>query len=140
MRRNDTGNVSSGRPSGRPLEGAIVGYVYLSVAIVAEVIATTFLKVASGEGSKWWAYLIVAAGYLLAFTMLSLTLGAGVPLGIAYAVWAGAGVVLVAVVSWLAFGELLSWQQLVGIALVVGGVLLLELGGNHGAPTIGNAG
>ena len=117
-----------------------MGYLYLSVAIVAEVIATTFLKVASGEGSKWWAYLIVAAGYLLAFTMLSLTLGAGVPLGIAYAVWAGVGVVLVAVVSWLAFGELLTWQQLVGIALVVGGVLLLELGGNHGAPAIGKAG
>jgi small multidrug resistance pump len=43
-------------------------------------------------------------------------------------------VVLVAVVSWLAFGELLTWQQLVGIGLVVGGVLLLELGGNHGDP------
>ncbi len=110
------------------------------MAIAAEVVATTFLKLASGEGSKWWAYLIVAAGYLLAFTMLSLTLGAGVPLGIAYAVWAGAGVVLVAVVSWLVFGELLTWQQLLGIALVVGGVLLLELGADHGQPVIGKAG
>ena len=108
-----------------------MGYLYLSVAIVAEVVATTFLRVASGESAKWWDYLIVAAGYLLAFTMLSLTLGAGVPLGIAYAVWAGAGVVLVAIVSWLVFGELLTWQQLVGIGLVVGGVLLLELGGDH---------
>ena len=108
-----------------------MGYIFLSVAIVAEVIATSFLRLASGESSKWWAYIIVGAGYVLAFWMLSLTLANGVPLGIAYAVWAGAGVVLVALVSWLAFGELLTWQQLAGIGLVVAGVLLLELGGDH---------
>lgn len=108
-----------------------MGYLYLAVAIVAEVIATSFLRVASVEGSRWWAYLIVGAGYLLAFVMLSLTLSNGVPLGIAYAVWAGVGVVLVALVSWIAFGELLTWQQLLGMALVVGGVVLIEAGGGH---------
>jgi small multidrug resistance pump len=110
-----------------------VGYLFLAVAIAAEVVATLFLRVASVEGGRWWAYLIVGAGYILAFTMLSFTLSHGVPLPIAYAVWAGAGVVLVALISWLAFGEMLTWQQLLGMALVVGGVALLELGGGHGS-------
>lgn len=108
-----------------------MGYLYLAVAIVGEVIATSFLKLTSGERAVWWAYPIVVVGYLTAFTALSLSLGKGVPLGIAYAIWAGIGVVLVAIVSWLAFGETLTLLQLVGMALVVGGVALLELGGRH---------
>jgi small multidrug resistance pump len=111
-----------------------MGYLYLSIAIVAEVVATSFLRVATVETGRWWAYAIVGVGYILAFTMLSFTLANGVPLGIAYAVWGGVGVVLVAIVSWLAFGELLTWQQLLGIALVVGGVVLLEAGGEHRTP------
>jgi len=108
-----------------------MGYLFLALAIVGEVIATTFLKLTSGEKAVWWAYPIVGVGYVFAFTMLSLTLSRGVPLGIAYAIWAGVGVVLVAIISWLVFGELLTWQQLVGMALVVGGVVLLEAGGRH---------
>lgn len=108
-----------------------MGYLFLALAITGEVIATTFLKLTSGEKAVWWAYPIVGVGYLFAFTMLSLTLSRGVPLGIAYAIWAGVGVVLVAIISWLAFGELLTWQQLAGMALVVGGVVLLETGGRH---------
>jgi small multidrug resistance pump len=108
-----------------------MGYLFLALAIVGEVIATTFLKLTSGEKSVWWAYPIVVVGYVFAFFMLSQTLSRGVPLGIAYAIWAGVGVVLVALISWLAFGELLTWQQLLGMALVVGGVVLLELGGRH---------
>ena len=108
-----------------------MGYLFLALAIVGEVIAATFLKFTSGEKAVWWAYPIVGVGYVFAFFMLSQTLSRGVPLGIAYAIWAGVGVVLVAIISWLAFGELLTWQQLVGIALVVAGVALLELGGKH---------
>lgn len=108
-----------------------MGYLFLALAIAGEVIATSFLKLTSGERAVWWAYPIVGVGYVFAFTMLSLTLSRGVPLGIAYAIWAGVGVVLVAIISWLAFGELLTWQQLVGMALVIGGVVLLELGGRH---------
>lgn len=108
-----------------------MGYLFLALAIVGEVIATTFLKFTSGERAVWWAYPIVVVGYLFAFTMLAQTLQRDVPLGIAYAIWAGVGVVLVALISWLAFGETLTWQQLVGMGLVVGGVVLLELGGKH---------
>jgi len=108
-----------------------VGYIFLALAIVGEVIATTFLKLTSGEKAVWWAYPIVGVGYVFAFTMLAQTLSKGVPLGIAYAIWAGVGVVLVAVISWLVFHETLTWMQLAGMALVVAGVTLLELGGKH---------
>jgi small multidrug resistance pump len=79
----------------------------------------------------WWAYVIVGVGYVASFVALSLTLRGGVPLGIAYAIWAGVGVVAVAIISWVVFHESLTWQQLVGMALVAGGVALLELGGGH---------
>jgi len=108
-----------------------MGYLFLAIAIIGEVIATSFLKLTSGEKTVWWAYPAVIAGYALAFTMLSLALGKGIPLGIAYAVWAGVGVVAVAIISWLVFHEPLSPLQIAGIVLVVGGVTMLELGGKH---------
>ena len=110
-----------------------MGYLFLSIAIAGEVVATSFLKLTSGDRAVWWAYPIVGVGYLLAFWMLSLSLSAGVPLGIAYAIWAGVGVVLVAIVSWLVFHESLTVMQLAGMAFVVVGVLLLELGAKHSA-------
>jgi small multidrug resistance pump len=105
-----------------------MGYLYLAAAIVSEVVATSFLKYASGPKNVWWAYIIVGVGYVLSFILLSITLRAGVPLGIAYAIWAGVGVVAVAVISWVVFHESLTWQQIVGMVLVIGGVGLLELG------------
>jgi small multidrug resistance pump len=108
-----------------------MGYLFLALAILGEVVATTFLKLTSGEKAVWWAYPIVVAGYVFAFAMLSQTLSKGVPLGIAYAIWAGVGVVLVAAISWLFFGESLTWMQLAGMVLVIAGVSLLELGGRH---------
>ena len=111
-----------------------MGYLYLGLAIVAEVVATSLLKLTSGENVKWWAYAIVGVGYVAAFVFLSLSLGRGVPLGIAYAIWAGVGVVLVAAISWLVFGETLTWIQVAGIVLVMAGVALLELGGSHPKP------
>lgn len=108
-----------------------MGYLYLAIAIVSEVVATSFLKFTSGEKAIWWAYPVVIAGYLLSFWMLSLTLSAKVPLGIAYAIWAGAGVVLVAIVSWVAFRETLTLVQIIGMGLVIGGVVMLELGAKH---------
>ncbi|PJJ61633.1 DMT family transporter [Compostimonas suwonensis] len=108
-----------------------MGYLYLGLAIIGEVIATSFLKVASGENARWWAWLVIGAGYVFAFAMLSQSLSKGVPLAIGYAIWAAVGVVLVTLVSWLLFDESLSWVQIVGIVLVVGGVGLLELGGKH---------
>ncbi|ARC57234.1 Multidrug resistance protein EbrA [Frondihabitans sp. 762G35] len=109
----------------------VIGYLFLALAIVGEVVATSFLKVASGPSAPWWPYIVVVVGYVFAFAMLAQTLGHGVPLGIAYAIWAGVGVVLVAVISRLVFHETLSLVQLGGIVLVIGGVTMLELGGGH---------
>ena len=108
-----------------------MGYLFLAFAIVAEVVATSFLKLTSGEKAVWWAWPIVSVGYTGAFAFLWLSLQRGVPLGIAYALWAGIGVVLVAVISWLVFKESLTWMQVAGMVLVVAGVTLLELGGKH---------
>ena len=108
-----------------------MGYLYLAAAILSEVVATSFLKYSSGPKSIWWAWVIVGVGYVASFVLLSITLRSGVPLGIAYAIWAGVGVVVVAVISWLVFHESLTWQQIVGMVLVIGGVGLLELGSKH---------
>jgi small multidrug resistance pump len=108
-----------------------MGYLYLAIAIAAEVVATTALKFTTGGGSKILTYAIVVVGYILAFAMLSQSLAKGVPLGIAYAIWAGIGVVLVVIISWLLFKESLTWMQIAGMALVIVGVGLLELGGKH---------
>ncbi len=111
----------------------IVGYLALAGAIVTEVVATTALKFASGDGNRVIPYIIVAVGYIAAFVLLSLSLQRGVPLGIAYAIWAGVGVVLVVLISWLMFKESLTLMQIAGMVLVIGGVTLLELGGTHHA-------
>jgi len=107
-----------------------VGYLFLGLAIIGEVIATTFLRLSSADRAPWWTHAVVLVGYMFAFVMLSQSLGKGVPLGTAYALWAGIGVVLVAIISWLVFHESLTWQQIVGMALVTGGVILIEAGGH----------
>ena len=73
----------------------------------------------------------VAIGYLAAFAFLSLTLSAGMGLGVAYGIWAASGVALTAILSKLLFDEPFTWIMAAGIALVVGGVLLVELGAAH---------
>ncbi len=105
-----------------------MGYLFLAIAIVSEVAATSSLKLASGDKPPVWAIVTVVVGYLLAFAMLRQTLAAGVPLGTAYAIWAGIGVVAVALVGRLAFAEVLAWPQVLGVALVAAGVALVELG------------
>jgi small multidrug resistance pump len=109
----------------------MAGYLFLALAIVTEVIATTFLKFTSGENARWWAYLVVAVGYIASFVALAQALARGVPLGIGYAIWAAVGVALIALISWVFFRESLTWVQVIGIALVIAGVGLLELGGKH---------
>ncbi|ATE61226.1 SMR family transporter [Thauera sinica] len=100
-------------------------WLFLSVAIVSEVIATSALKASEGF-SRLWPSLIVVAGYAVAFFFLSLTLRT-IPVGVAYAVWSGAGVVLIALAAWLIYGQALDLPAIVGIVLIVAGVLVLNL-------------
>ncbi len=100
--------------------------VFLVVAILTEVTATLSLQ-AAVKGSRWW-YVVVAVGYLTAFTMLSLSLGEGMPLGVAYGIWTAAGVAITAVLGKVIFKQSFTWVMALGIALIMGGVLLIEIG------------
>ncbi|WP_298672718.1 SMR family transporter [uncultured Sphingomonas sp.] len=102
-----------------------MSYLYLALAIVAEVTATSFLKQTAGF-TRLWPTAITVAGYALAFFFLSLTLRA-MPTGVAYAIWSGVGVVLIAAVAWLFQGQRLDSPALVGMALIVAGVIVLNL-------------
>lgn len=99
-------------------------WVYLGLAIVSEVSATTSLKLSDGF-SKLGPSLVTIVGYLLAFFLLSLALKE-IDVGVAYAIWAGIGTALVAVVGRLFLGEEMAWPAWVGIGLVVCGVVLVE--------------
>ena len=98
-------------------------YIYLGGAIVFEVIATSFLKAAIGF--KLWPTLIVIVGYISSFWLLSLSLQK-LPLGLAYAVWAGVGVVLIAIVGIMIYKEKADMAGIAGIGFIVLGVVLLN--------------
>jgi small multidrug resistance pump len=106
-----------------------MGLVYLAIAIVTEVAATLSLQAAT-RGRKA-LYAVVAVGYLIAFGMLALTLAEGVPLGVAYGIWAASGVALTAIFGALIFKQPFTCVMALGIALIMGGVLLIELGSQH---------
>lgn len=100
-------------------------YLLLGLAIVAEVIATTALKASDGF-TRPWPSVIVVIGYGLAFVLLSLTLRV-LPTGIVYAIWSGAGVVLITAVSWIWYRQTLDLPALAGLALIVAGVVVINL-------------
>lgn len=99
-------------------------YVYLAISIVAEVVATSALKASDGF-SKLWPSVIVVIGYGIAFHFLALTLKT-IPVGVAYAVWAGAGVTIVAIVGWLLFGQKLDTPAIIGMSMIVAGVVIMQ--------------
>lgn len=100
-------------------------WLYLAVAIVSEVIGTSALKASEGF-TRFWPSAIVVVGYASAFYFLSLTLKT-IPVGIAYAIWSGVGVVLVAIIAWVVFGQALDGPALIGMLLIVAGVVVLNV-------------
>lgn len=101
-------------------------WVFLVGAILSEVGATLSLRMAA-HGRKIWIVPVVA-GYLTAFVLLSLTLANGMPIGVAYGIWTAVGVALTALLGRVLFKEPFTWVMALGVALIVGGVLLIELG------------
>jgi small multidrug resistance pump len=102
-----------------------MSFVYLGIAIVAEVIATTFLKLSDGF-SKSTEATISLVGYGVAFYFLSLTLKT-IPTGMAYAIWSGVGIVLITAVAWIFQGQKLDAPAMAGMALIVAGVGVMNL-------------
>jgi small multidrug resistance pump len=100
-------------------------WVYLAVAIISEVAGTSALRSAEGF-TKFLPSCIVVIGYATAFYFLSLTLKT-IPVGMAYAIWSGAGTALVALVAWLFMGQKLDIPAIIGILLIVSGVLVLNI-------------
>ena len=108
-------------PTGR----GVCAWPALGGAVVSEVSATLALRQALEQPGF---YAVVGIGYALAFILLSLTLKAGMPLGVAYGIWGALGVALTAVLSMVLFGESITVLVAVGIALIMAGVLLVEIG------------
>lgn len=99
-------------------------YFYLSVAIVCEVVATMALSASQGL-TRLSPILIMAAGYALSFAFLALSLRE-IPLGIAYAIWSGTGIVLITIAGWFLFGQRIPATALFGIGFIMIGVLLVH--------------
>ena len=125
-----------GAPTGRTVLGAlkdragatghgVCAWPALGGAVISEVSATLALRLALNQPGF---YVMVGIGYALAFILLSLTLKAGMPLGVAYGLWGALGVALTAVLSMLVFGEPITVLVALGIALIMAGVLLVEVG------------
>lgn len=101
-----------------------MSYLYLAIAIVAEVIGTSALKAAEGF-TRPLPSLVVIVGYGAAFYFLSLALKV-IPVGIAYAIWSGVGVALITLIGWLVFKQRLDAPALAGLALIVAGVVMIQ--------------
>ncbi len=106
-------------------------WVLLTLAIACEVVATLCLRGSDGF-SKLAPSIAVVIGYVLAFAFLGLALGRGIDLGIAYAIWAGVGVVLVCVFGVIIFGDKLLPLTALGIGLIIAGVVVVQLSGGGG--------
>jgi small multidrug resistance pump len=105
-----------------------LAYAYLMVAIIAEVIATSALKAANGF-TVLWPSVVTAVGYVVAFYFLSLTLRT-MPVGIAYAIWSGLGIIAVSIIALVLYKQALDLPALAGIALIIAGVLVINLFSN----------
>ena len=102
-----------------------MGYRDLGTAVAAEVIATSALKASDGF-TRPLPTVVVALGYGIAFYFLSLVLKT-VPVGVAYAIWSGAGIVLIGLIGWLVLKQPLDLPAMLGMGLIVAGVAVIQL-------------
>jgi len=100
-------------------------YLFLSIAIIAEVIATSALKSVEGF-TKLWPSVIVVAGYGVAFYFLSMTLKS-IPVGIAYAIWSGLGITLVSIIGYFFYKQSLDFPAILGLGLILAGVVVINV-------------
>ncbi|HEV7346065.1 MAG TPA: SMR family transporter [Devosia sp.] len=101
------------------------GAAYLAIAIVGEVIATSFLRASAGF-TQLVPSVVVVVGYCVTFYFFSLALQT-IPVGVGYAVWSGVGIILVSIIAYFAYGQVLDLPALLGIGLILAGVLVINL-------------
>ncbi len=102
-----------------------MAYLYLAIAIIAEVIATSALK-ASAEFTRLIPSIVVVIGYCVAFYFLTLVLRS-IPIGVTYAIWSGLGIVLITLVGVFAYKEIPDTPALIGMGLIIAGVIVINL-------------
>lgn len=102
-----------------------VHYIYLFLAVLAETIGTSALQ-ASQQFTKLWPSLLVVVAYAISFYLLALTLKY-MPVGIMYAIWSGLGIVLIAGIGFLYFGQKLDAPAFLGLAMIIGGIVIIHL-------------
>jgi small multidrug resistance pump len=107
-----------------------MAWLLLAGAIASEVVATSALKLSDGLSRLGWTA-VVAVGYLASFILLAWALKLEMPVGIAYAVWAGIGTASIALIGALFLGEGMNLTKAAGIALIIAGVVVLNLAGTH---------
>ena len=100
-------------------------WLFLAIAIISETIATSALKASDGF-TRLWPSVAVVAGYGIAFYFLSLTLRT-IPVGVAYAVWSGVGIMLISLVGWIVYGQKLDAAAIAGMGLIVAGVVVMNV-------------
>ena len=100
-------------------------YLFLALAIILEVVGTSFMQASNGF-SKIIPTIITIVSYIACFFFLSQALKS-IPLGIAYAIWGGLGIVLTAIISVVVFKQSLDWPAIIGIVLIVAGVIVMNL-------------
>jgi small multidrug resistance pump len=103
-------------------------YLILLLAVLAETIGTSALQ-ASQQFTRLVPSVLVVLGYGVSFWLLSLTLKP-LPVGIVYALWSGLGIVLIAIIGYLVFGQKLDWPAILGIVLILSGILVINLFSN----------
>jgi small multidrug resistance pump len=111
-------------------EEALLTWILLIGAIASEVVATAALKLSNGL-TRPAPSVLVAVGYLLSFALLARALKLGLQVSVAYAIWSGIGTAAIAVIGMLLLNEPLTTAKVLGIALVIGGVVALNLGSAH---------
>lgn len=102
-----------------------IHYIYLVLAVAAETIATTALQ-ASQQFTRLGPSVLLVVFYGLAFYLLSLTMRV-MPVGVVYAIWSGLGIVFIAGIGYVVFGQKLDLPALLGIAMIVGGIVVIHL-------------
>ncbi|OEC35448.1 multidrug DMT transporter [Pseudomonas sp. 1D4] len=106
----------------------MTGYIYLAIAIAAEVVATTSMKAVDGF-NKPLPLVLVIGGYAIAFWMLTMVVKS-IPVGIAYAIWAGLGIVLVSIAALVIYQQKLDLPAVVGMGMIVSGVVVIQVFSN----------